>query len=194
MPIAGVSSRMNATVLALLGATLLCSSDASRAQAQSGPTAFDPKLLGDLPAAEVVFLGDLFALSDEIAELNGKAKLWFASAGALGLHAGEYIEGVEELLVHIPGLNTPPRLASVEQLVGQSLGLQLVFVRDWHDALRSGRTFESQLTDEFGYQESLHRSRRLLLQAYAELRALLPDEAPEVHRSFRDHLRAMDFH
>jgi hypothetical protein len=82
----------------------------------------------------------------------------------------------------------------VRDLVAGSLRFQLSFAREWYGALRDGRSFESQLTDEFGFNPTLQQSRRRLLQAYAELRALLPDEKSSVHRAFRDHLRRMDFH
>ena len=63
---------------------------------------------------------------------------------------------------------------------------------DWYTALEAGEPFESQLTDEYAYHEGLHRSHRLILKAFAELRALFPDVGEAGQMAFLDHLRAMD--
>ncbi len=154
-------------------------------------TPFDPRAAPHLETSEARFLEDLFALTDEAVLLNTDVRRWFSTDGAGGLHAADYLERMDALWVHLDELETPGRVASVRRFVAESLKLQRSFVAAWHQALEEGRPFESQLTDEFAYNEELHRSQRLLLKAFAELRALFPDAGEATHTAFLDHLRAV---
>ncbi len=154
-------------------------------------TPFDPREARHLDTSEARFLEDLFALTDEAVLLNTDVRRWFSTDGAGGLHAADYLERMDALWVHLDELETPGRVASVRRFVAESLKLQRSFVAEWHQALEEGRPFESQLTDEFAYHEGLHRSQRVLLKAFAELRALFPDAGEAVHAAFHDHLRAV---
>ncbi len=155
-------------------------------------TPFDPRLARDLAPEETRFLEELFALTDEAVLLGTGVRRWFFTAGSDGLHAADYLQRVQALRSRLHALDTPARAEAVRSYLAESLRLQRAFVAEWYDALENGRPFESQLTDEFGYHEGLHRSHRLLLKAYAELRALFPNAGEAAHRAFRDHLRAMD--
>jgi hypothetical protein len=148
--------------------------------------AIDPR---DFESAEGRFLERLFSLTDEAVLLNMEALRWFASDGEKGLHPSAYLERFDPLRTRLGELETPERLSSVQQLLSECLGLQRGFVADWADALSEGRRFESQLTDEYAYHEGLHRSQRLTLKAYAELRALFPEAGDAAHAAFRTHLR-----
>ena len=184
-----VSSLLTAgTVMA---ADLLGEVEEAYATRQLRRTQFDPRAARDLERSEARFLEDLFALTDEAVLLNTNVGRWFATRGAQGLHAADYLERMDALRVHLDELETPVRIASVRRFVAESLKFQRSFVAEWHQAQEEGRDFESQLTDEFAYNEGLHRSQRLLLKAFAELRALFPDAGEAAHAAFRDHLRAV---
>jgi hypothetical protein len=154
-------------------------------------TPFDPRAARHLETSETRFLEDLFSLTDEAMLLNTDVGRWFSTGGAGGLHAADYLERMNALRVRLDELETPDRIESVRRFVAESLTLQRRFVAEWHQALEEGRDFESQLTDEFAYHEGLHRSQRVLLKAFAELRALFPDAGEAVHAAFHDHLRAV---
>ena len=147
---------------------------------------------GAEPVEEERFLSELFALTGEAAVLNAEVVLWFRSGGKEGLYPADFATQGEPLHARLEALTPPARIATVHEYVRGSLQLQHAFVAEWFDAREQGRPFESQLTDEFAYHEGLHRSHRLLLKAYAELRALYPKASAEELRSFQHHLRAMD--
>ena len=155
-------------------------------------TPFDPRAALQLAPEESRFLEDLFALTDEAVLLNTNVGRWFFTEGARGLHAEDYLGRADLLRERLDQLETPERVESVRSLLVQSLLLQRSFLEQWHKALREGRPFASQLTDEFAYHEGLHRSHRLLLKAFAELHALFPDAGETTHMAFHDHLRAVD--
>lgn len=154
-------------------------------------TPFDPRSAGSLEPSEARFLEAMFLLTDEGVLLNTDVSRWLFSRGASGLHPVDYLERMDSVLESLEQLETPRRVESVRVLVAESLRLQRGFVTDWHRALENGLPFESQLTDEFAYHEGLHRSQRVLLKAFAELRALFPSAGAQVHAAFRDHLRAV---
>jgi len=155
-------------------------------------TAFDPAVEREMDRAESQFLVGLFALTDEAALLNADVSRWLVGESSEGLHPLDYVEDVDELRARLEGLPTPARLKPVRAPILECLGLQRDFIRDWFRAIAADEPFESQLTSEFAYHEGLHRSHRLLLKAFAELSALLP-EAEETNRiAFQDHLGAMD--
>lgn len=141
---------------------------------------------------EFLFLEALFALTDEAASLNAEVIRWFQSGGKEGLYPADYLEPSRRVRAEIERLAVPKRGESVQRYLLETLHLQHAFVAEWYDALERGRPFSSQLSDEYAYHEGLHRSHRLLLKSYAELRALFPTAGAETHRTFRDHLRAMD--
>ncbi len=155
-------------------------------------TPFDPRAALHLAPEESRFLEDLFALTDEAVLLNINVGRWFFTDGVRGLHAEDYLDRADLLRERLDQLETPERVESVRGLLAQSLLLQRSFLEEWHQALREGRPFPSQLTDEFAYHEGLHRSHRLLLKAFAELHALFPDAGETTHMAFHDHLRAVD--
>ncbi len=154
-------------------------------------TPFDPREALHLDPAESRFLEDLFALTDEAVLLNTNVRNWFLTRGAQGIHAADHLGSLDALRARLGELETPEWVESVRGLVAESLQLQRGFVAEWNEALEQGRPFESQLTDEFAYHEGLHRSQRVLLKAFAELRALFPDAGEAVHAAFHDHLRAV---
>jgi hypothetical protein len=153
---------------------------------------FDPRAASDLDAQESRFLEDLFALTDEAVLLNTNWLSWFFTRGAKGLHPVPFLDRMDALRARLGELETPERVESVRNLVAESLKLQRGFVAEWHTALKEGRPFESQLTDEVAYHEGLHRSHRLLLKAFAELHALFPQAGRTTHGAFHAHLRAVD--
>jgi hypothetical protein len=155
-------------------------------------TPFDPRSALHLEPEESRFLEDLFALTDEAVLLNTNVGRWFFTDGVKGLHAEDYLSRAHLLRERLDQLETPERVESVRDLLAQSLRLQHSFLEQWHRALREGRPFRSQLTDEFAYHEGLHRSRRLLLKAFAELHALFPNAGETTHIAFHDHLLAVD--
>ena len=146
----------------------------------------------DFDTAEGRFLEQLFTLTDDAVLLNTEVLRWFASDGQRGLHASVYLERSDALRKALDALETPVRVASVRELIAECLTRQRGFVKEWSDAISDGRPFRSQLTDEYAYHQSLHRSQRLLLKAYAELRALFPDADSAAHAAFRSHLRAVN--
>ena len=156
-------------------------------------TPFEPRAVLDLDSEESRFLESLFILTDAATLLNVNVGRWFLSTGREGLHAADYPDRINELRLRLANIETPSRLRSVRDLIAESLELQRNFVRDWYEALESGRPFASQLTDEYAYHEGLHRSHRVLLKAYAELRALFPFVGKADQMAFQDHLRAMDW-
>lgn len=143
-------------------------------------------------AAEGRFLEELFALTDEAVLLHTEVLRWLASEGERGLHADVYLERIDEVRARLAALEPPARIASVHELVAECLGHQRGFFADWGTALAEGKPFESQLTHEYAYHEGLHRSQRLLLKAYAELRALFPELGSETHAALRSRLRAVN--
>lgn len=155
-------------------------------------TPFDPRTAEHLTPAESRFLEALFSVTDEAGLLNANVNRWFRSDGTGGLHAADYRDRMDALRVRLGGLETPNRVLSVRDLISESLTLQLGFVNDWYAARDAGAPFESQLTDEYAYHEGLHRSHRLILKAFAELRALFPEIGESSQMAFLDHLRAMD--
>ena len=153
---------------------------------------FDPRATHGLAEDEARFLEDLFALTEEAAELNTAVMRWLLSSESEGLHAADYLIRMDDVCQRIDQLNVPDRVESVRGYVAGSLRLQRSFVAEWFAAQRAGRPFTSQLTDEYAYHEGLHRSHRLLLKAFAELRALAPDADAPTHAAFRQHLHAVD--
>lgn len=155
-------------------------------------TPFDPRIAAHVIPAESRFLEDCFAMTDEASLLNANVGRWFLSDGTRGLHPADYRERMKALLLRLRKLDTPARVMSVRNLIAESLTLQLGFISDWYEADNTGQPFESQLTDEYAYHEGLHRSHRLILKAFAELRALFPNIGEASQMAFLDHLRAMD--
>jgi hypothetical protein len=151
-------------------------------------TAIDPR---DFEAAEGRFLEQLFSLTDEAMLLNMEALRWLGSDAEKGLHPSVYLERFDPLRTKLAQLETPKRLSSVQQLLSECLTLQRGFIADWAQAVSEGRRFHSQLTDEYAYHEGLHRSQRLTLKVYAELRALFPEAGDAAYAAFRTHLRAL---
>ena len=156
-------------------------------------TPFDARIMSISVPEESKFLENVFALTDESILLNANVRLWFRTNGVQGLHAADYLARMDEVSGRLEALDAPSRVRSVRDLLAESFALQRRFVNDWYDALQAGRPFESQLTDEYAYHEGLHRSHRLLLKTFAELRALYPDERDSNHRAFHDLLLAVDF-
>lgn len=173
----------------VLGSDLGVDAHAGRGRSR---TVFDPSAAQGLAEAEVRFLRDLFGVTDEAARLHSGGIAWLLDDSGRGLHGASYLEDLDALRSRLDGLPAPPRLRSVHELIARALELQRGFVADWFEAQRKGRAFESQLTHEYAYHEGLHRSHRMLLQAFAELHALFPAVGEPVHRSFHDHLRALD--
>lgn len=138
------------------------------------------------------YLEALFDLADEGAALHAGLRRWLARDAGEGLHPADHLLRLEELRARFAALPVPERLEAVHGRVDEALRRQRDFVAEWSEALREGRPFASQLEDEFAYHEGLHRSQRMLLQAYAELRALFPEAAPETTAAFRRHLRGLD--
>jgi hypothetical protein len=176
-----------------MAADLLGDVEAAYAFRHLRHTPFDGRSAGPLQPSEARFLEGLFTLTDEAVLLNTDAGRWFSTDRAQGLHAADYLERMDALRARLDGLEAPDRIASVKRFVAESLTLQRDFVAEWYQALEQGRDFDSQLTDEFAYHEGLHRSQRVLLKAFSELRGLFPDAGEAAHAAFHDHLRAVSF-
>lgn len=176
---------------ALTAADLLTGVDEAYAFRQLRRTPFERGAARQIEPSEARFLEALFASTDEAVLLNTDVDRWLTSDGERGLHPVDYLERMDALRARLDGLQAPGRIASIHRYVTRSLELQRSFVAEWHRAREQGRELESQRTDEFAYHEGLHRSRRLLLKAFAELRALYPDAEEDVYRAFHDHLRAV---
>lgn len=146
----------------------------------------------DADPAEERFLETLFALTDEAALQNARVVRWFLREGQEALYPADYLARADGVRARVEALAPPSRLANVHFYVVQCLRLQRAFVQEWYGALENGRPFASQLTDEYAYHEGLHRSRRLLLKAYAELRAFYPRADDETLHSFQAHLRTLE--
>ncbi len=156
-------------------------------------TLFEPAATSHLDPDESRFLERLFAITDEATLLNANVARWLMADGRRGLHAMDYLDRADALRARLDALETPDRIRSVRDLIGESLLLQRQFVKDWYEAMQAGRAFESQLTDEYAYHEGLHRSHRVLLKAFAELYGLFPDAGETNRKAFHDHLRAVDW-
>jgi hypothetical protein len=180
------------TAMPAAGADLIDSVEGAYAARQLRLTHFDPHTAKHVVPAESQFLEDLFSITDEASLLNANVSRWFLSDGDRGLHAADYRDRMDALRVRFEEMETPERVRSVRDLLSESLTLQRGFVNDWYEALEAGQPFESQLTDENAYHEGLHRSHRIVLQAYAELHALFPNIGEASQMAFLDHLRAMD--
>ncbi len=154
-------------------------------------TGFDARA-ARMPPAEARFLERLFELTDRTLVENVQVVPWFRSGRRDGLHFEVYRARVSALLASLEGLDTPQRVVQVAGLVAQAIRGQRDFLADWHRALEQGKPFDSQLNDEFGYHEGLHRSHRQLLQAYGELLGLYGKEDARIRRAFYDHLCALD--
>lgn len=188
----GVGLLAAAMPMPVIAADLLDHVEGVYQERQLRRTLFDPRTAELVVPTELRFLEDLFSLTDEASLLNANVGRWFSSDGVRGLHAADYQERMGALRAAVERLDTPERVTSVRNLISESLTLQAAFLNEWFEAREVGKPFESQLTDEYAYHEGLHRSHRLILKAFAELRALFPNIGESAHRAFLDHLRAMD--
>lgn len=151
----------------------------------------DPSDGSDLSSEDLRFFEELFALADEVVLINTNVLRWFLSGESKGLHAADYAERNTALALRFEALEVPARAESVRGYLIEMLELERRFVAEWYAANESGLVFSSQLTKESAYHEGLHRSGRLLLKSYAELRALFPGAGETTKRAIRLHLHAM---
>jgi hypothetical protein len=177
------------TILMLCSALLLA--PGARADSRAAPPSFDARY-ARMERAEALFLEDLFAITRGMAQENRLAASWLLSGGAKGLPLEDYLEQAAALLEDLERLETPPRIRELPERVAEAFRSQGGFLADWAAALAESRPFESQLTSEFGYHEGLHRSQRVLFQAYERTLALFPDEDETTRRALQAELRALD--
>jgi len=145
----------------------------------------------ELSTGDRLFLRNLFELIDEVAVLNANVVLWLFSDGERGTHAADYLKRSESLAAGFRALSPPARAEPVRGYLVECVRLQNGFVRDWFEALEEGSEPAFDAKDENAYHEGLHRSQRLLLKSYAELRAVFPGTSEEANRVMRAHLHAM---
>ena len=145
----------------------------------------------ELTTADQLFLRDLFELMDEFVLLNANVALWFFSEGERGMHAADYQVRNEALVEEFSALKPPVRAEPVRTYLVECARLQHNFIRDWHRAIEAGSDLGFPARDENTYHEGLHRSERLLLKTYAEMRAVFPGTSGEANRAIRSHLHAM---
>jgi hypothetical protein len=152
---------------------------------------FDPRV-ATMERSETLFMEHLFELLDDVVEANRAVARWFVSGGSEGLHVEDYRASVDGVLAGIESLRAPERLEEVRGLLAAAVRAQQAFFTDWYAALEQGRSFDSQLTSEFGYHEGLHVSQRKLLDAYGRLLALFPREGDGNRRSFHHQVCRLD--
>jgi hypothetical protein len=144
-----------------------------------------------LSTADQLFLRDLFELIDEFVLLNTNVALWFLSEGERGTHTADYRVRNEALVEEFSALKPPIRAEPVRTYLVECARLQRDFIRDWLRAIEAGSDLGFPARDENVYHEGLHRSERLLLKTYAEMRAVFPGTSGEANRAIRSHLHAM---
>ncbi len=142
--------------------------------------------------SEALYLERLFELLEVVAITHRVTLRRLVGDAGDGLHVEDHRERVEELLGDVQGLRTPPRLDALESLLVAAVREQGDFLADWQRARDEGRTFDSQLTSEYGYHEGLHASQRKLLDAYGRMLALFPRESDAHRRAFHHRLCALD--
>ena len=154
-------------------------------------TRFDDLKEPELSSADRLFLRDLFELIDEFVLLNANVTLWFFSDGEKGTHAAHYLERNETLAGRFEGLTPPVRAEPIRGYLVECARLQRDFIRDWLRAIENGSDLDFPARDENAYHEGLHRSERLLLKTYAEVRAVFPRTSDRTNQVIRSHLHAM---
>ena len=169
----------------------LAASPALGVATSSAAASFDPGV-ATLERSEALFMEHLFELLDEVVEANRAVARGLVSGRSEGLHFEDYRARVDEVLAEIERLPVPERLEEVRGLLVTAVRRQRDFFADWHGALEEGRSFDSQLTSEFGYHEGLHVSQRKLLDAYGRLLALFPREGDGNRRSFHHQVCRLD--
>jgi hypothetical protein len=190
-----------AAVAALVLATTVLATTQSRADSTeplqeilSGPGRPAPlDLWADerLSRSDAQFLVDLFERTDEMTKLNSSALQWFEDDGESGLHPVDYLERSQRVVDRLAEIEPPARARPALDYVIESISLERGFVADWQAALEAGVEFESQITHEYAYHEGLHRSQRLLLKAYSELRGVFREANAATNEGIRNRLRAM---
>ena len=145
----------------------------------------------ELSTADQLFLRDLFELIDEFVLLNANVTLWFFSEGERGMHAADYLVRNEALVEGFSALTPPVRAEPVRTYLVECARLQHDVIRDWLRAIENGSDLDFPARDENAYHEGLHRSERLLLKTYAEMRAVFPGTSSQANRAIRSHLHAM---
>lgn len=148
-----------------------------------------------LDSHEVSYLEALFARTDEAVVENTILLRWLAHDARAGRGfpaAGDARDRLVEIRSRIAALEPPPRLRAVARLVVEALDHQRRFFADALEALEAGRSFRSQLDDEFAWHPAPQRAREALITAYAELRGLLPDLEADTRDALNAHLRALD--
>lgn len=146
------------------------------------------------PAVEEVgFILPMLSVADEVTLLNANVARWLSSEGRRGLHPAHYAERVGPLTDRLEDVSFPEAGVATRDYLVDSIRLQSGFVREWANAVERKKSFESQRTDENAYHEGLHRSDRLLLKAYAEMQAFLPNRCDETTDAIRIHFHAMAF-
>lgn len=145
----------------------------------------------ELSTADQLFLRNLFEQIDQFVLLNANVTLWFFSEGERGTHAADYLVRNEALVEGLSALSPPVRAETVRTYLVECARLQHDFVRDWLRAIENGSDLDFPARDENAYHEGLHRSERLLLKTYAEMRAVFPRASSEANRAIRSHLHAM---
>jgi len=145
----------------------------------------------ELSTADQLFLRNLFEQIDQFVLLNANVTLWFFSEGERGTHAADYLVRNEALVEGLSALSPPVRAEPVRTYLVECARLQHDFIRDWLRAIENGSDLDFPARDENAYHEGLHRSERLLLKTYAEMRAVFPGASSEANRAIRSHLHAM---
>ena len=179
------------SILAALICLWLAASAAAGASTSTAEREFDPRVV-TMERNEALFMERLFELLDDVVEANRAVTLWFVSGRSEGLHFEDYRARVDEVLAGIERLPAPERLEEVRALLIVGVRGQQGFFADWWGALEEGRSFDSQLTSEFGYHEGLHASQRKLLDVYGRLLALFPREGDGNRRSFHHQVCRLD--
>jgi hypothetical protein len=154
-------------------------------------TKFDDLKEPELSARDGLFLRDLFELIDEFVLLNANVTLWFFSEGEKGTHAAHYLERNRALAEGLHDLEPPARAEPIRSYLVECARLQHDFIRDWLRAIENGSDLDFPARDENAYHEGLHRSERLLLKTYAEMRAVFPRTNSQTNQVIRSHLHAM---
>lgn len=183
---AGVAGAL--TLLAALPAPAI--GPASCAEYGRERARFDARATG-IGREEARFLERLFEFTRALAAENAATVRWLLSGGRDGLHVDDHRVRLAGHQRELEQLEVPARLVPVCEFVAEAVRAQGAFFDDWSRALAEGRPFESQLTTEFGWNDELGRSRRVLLRAYAQLLALYPQESEANRRAFYDELCAL---
>ena len=151
-------------------------------------TPYDPKQSRE-PKADTKYLDHLFFVTDMALVLRVET---FAHFKNLNPHVlKKYHKDIENLISSFELIETPPHLMQVQTAVIEAIRDQQNFFQDW--SMAAGTPQYLELSRIYKSHPLVKSSHQKLLQAYAELKRIYPQETPHNTQAFFDHLCALDF-